>query len=566
MTMRYVKDPRSVILAVMPANADMSTSDALQIARQVDPEGIRTIGVLTKIDIMDKGTNAKKALMGQEIALKLGFVGIKNRSQADIQEKKSVQAAIADEDSFFRQHQVYSGMPTHVWGTKALVDKVTQVLFGHIKHFLPAISKELDNKLKETLDDFRQLGAPVPEGHEEVTHSLWNMITAFCEMYKASIRGSYDRRLHSAVIQNLDPKALSGGAKIRYILNQLLRDYSDGYEATHEYSDGDIETAIRIHEGDTLPGFPSVDVFEYLIRPMLEKLREPIMETLNEVYLSLDNLANQLLNKVFRRFPELHSECIGIVSNILNNELERTREVVESLIQAEEGYIFTNDAEYMQQRTTRLRTQTEVEATMDMNPDTYFVNEMRYRLNHYFNVVVKNVRDTIPKTIGFFLVKAAQEKMQYECHTAVANNPRLTDLVSEPKQIAEERRALQSQLEIMRNAQKVLKRDPQLAGLQAELRDEQLTREAALTFKNPEPDASISIKASSEPEKKEEPKKSKPKQAPAEEKPAERERQPYGQAVPVKEKVAVAAKPKPAAKPATNGKAALSLFADSDGD
>eukprot|EP00656_Telonema_subtile_P016342 TRINITY_DN18622_c0_g1_i1.p1 TRINITY_DN18622_c0_g1~~TRINITY_DN18622_c0_g1_i1.p1 ORF type:complete len:114 (-),score=36.31 TRINITY_DN18622_c0_g1_i1:52-393(-) len=94
MTMRYVKDPRSVILAVMPANADMSTSDALQIARQVDPEGIRTIGVLTKIDIMDKGTNAKKALMGQEIALKLGFVGIKNRSQADIQEKKSVQACL----------------------------------------------------------------------------------------------------------------------------------------------------------------------------------------------------------------------------------------------------------------------------------------------------------------------------------------------------------------------------------------------------------------------------------------------------------------------------------------
>lgn len=71
--------------------------------------------------------------------------------------------------------------------------------------------------------------------------------------------------------------------QIRYILNQLLREYSEGFEATHEYTDADIETAIRIHEGDTLPGFPSVDVFEYLIRPLLEKLREPIMDTLNEV-------------------------------------------------------------------------------------------------------------------------------------------------------------------------------------------------------------------------------------------------------------------------------------------
>eukprot|EP00658_Telonema_sp_P-2_P012667 TRINITY_DN14822_c0_g1_i4.p1 TRINITY_DN14822_c0_g1~~TRINITY_DN14822_c0_g1_i4.p1 ORF type:complete len:569 (+),score=197.04 TRINITY_DN14822_c0_g1_i4:180-1886(+) len=347
MTMRYVKDPRTVILAVMPANTDMTTSDALQIARQVDPEGSRTIGVLTKIDIMDKGTNARKALMGQEIALKLGFVGMKNRSQADIIDKKPVQAAVADELAFFSDHPVYSALPTQTWGTKALVDKVTSVLFGHIKHYLPTITKELDCKLRLTNEEFKALGAPVPIGHEEITHSLWNMVTAFCEMFRASIRGSYDRRLHSSVIQKIDPKAISGGAKIRYILNQLLKEYGEHHEATEEYTDSDIETAIRIHEGDTLPGFPSVDVFEYLIRPLLEKLREPIMDTLNEVYMSLDNLANQLLNKVFRRFPELHSETIGIVSAILNQELERTREVVESVIQAEEGYIFTNDTDYM---------------------------------------------------------------------------------------------------------------------------------------------------------------------------------------------------------------------------
>lgn len=51
------------------------------MSRTIDPKGIRTIGVITKIDIMDKGTNAKRMIMGQEVALRLGYVGVKCRSQ-----------------------------------------------------------------------------------------------------------------------------------------------------------------------------------------------------------------------------------------------------------------------------------------------------------------------------------------------------------------------------------------------------------------------------------------------------------------------------------------------------
>lgn len=64
MAHRYVSDSRTIILCVVPANADMSTSDALKMARELDPKGIRTVGVITKIDIMDKGTNAKRMLLG----------------------------------------------------------------------------------------------------------------------------------------------------------------------------------------------------------------------------------------------------------------------------------------------------------------------------------------------------------------------------------------------------------------------------------------------------------------------------------------------------------------------
>jgi len=50
------------------------------MARQLDPKGIRTIGVITKIDIMDRGTNAKRMIMNQEVPLRMGYVGVKNRA------------------------------------------------------------------------------------------------------------------------------------------------------------------------------------------------------------------------------------------------------------------------------------------------------------------------------------------------------------------------------------------------------------------------------------------------------------------------------------------------------
>ena len=94
MALKYMSDKRTIILCVVPANIDISTSEALQMAQGVDPKGLRTIGVITKIDIMDKGTNAKKTLLGQEVALRLGFVGVKLRSQQDIRDKKPVQVAL----------------------------------------------------------------------------------------------------------------------------------------------------------------------------------------------------------------------------------------------------------------------------------------------------------------------------------------------------------------------------------------------------------------------------------------------------------------------------------------
>jgi hypothetical protein len=84
-------------------------------------------------------------------------------------------------------------------------------------------------------------------------------------------------------------------------------------KATQEYTDMVIERAIAMHEGDSIPGFPSVDVFYYLVQPQLEKLREPALDCLNDVYGQLESLASQIIDKVFLRFPSLRPVIMDII-------------------------------------------------------------------------------------------------------------------------------------------------------------------------------------------------------------------------------------------------------------
>ena len=99
---------------------------------------------------------------GEEVSLKLGFVGVKNRSQEDINNEVRVENALREEREFFSRHEVYSSLPPGLLGTEALTQKLTKVLFTHIKNFLPEIIKETMIRIKECEERLRDLGPSTP--------------------------------------------------------------------------------------------------------------------------------------------------------------------------------------------------------------------------------------------------------------------------------------------------------------------------------------------------------------------------------------------------------------------
>lgn len=107
MLLTYIRKETCLILAVTAANQDLATSDALKLAKEVDPEGLRTIGVITKLDLMDEGTDARDILENRLLPLRRGYIGVVNRSQKDIDGKKDIRAAMEAERNFFRAHPSY---------------------------------------------------------------------------------------------------------------------------------------------------------------------------------------------------------------------------------------------------------------------------------------------------------------------------------------------------------------------------------------------------------------------------------------------------------------------------
>lgn len=535
MAFRYVKDPRTIILAVLPANADMSTSDALQIARKVDPKGLRTIGVITKIDLMDRGVDASKMLLNDEINLRLGYTGVINRSTEDIKNGKSIADSLKDELEFFQNHPVYKKLNPNLYGTSSLTDKLTKVLLRHIKNFLPDIKREINEKMRTIGDKLFELGNNVPADATKKTQLLWSMISDYCEIFKNTLKGKYDKRLQ-VFIDNND---IISGLKVRSIFNEFLDEYV-GKNVTHELTDYDIDNAICLHEGDSLPGFPSPDTFEFLILPHLKKINAPVIDCLDKVSQTLEILSQKIANRVLNRFPKLSENVLELSQNILMREKENTQQILENFIEAETNYLFTNDMSYLiehgsiinsnddeknenKSQTTTAPTPTQQPQlqpginngnvdgsgqpkmyqtilneqeyvtdkaskifnsahksvmnmwnTNDKKKTRYssqFIQEIRRRLDCYFSIVLRNVRDSVPKIIGHFLIRKLQEKLQFELYSELNSEHKLYDILNEPPNVVKERELLTKQLDVLKKANQVFLKDPNISSINLDLFD-----------------------------------------------------------------------------------------------
>uniref|UniRef100_A0A8C0YPT3 dynamin GTPase n=1 Tax=Cyprinus carpio carpio TaxID=630221 RepID=A0A8C0YPT3_CYPCA len=335
MIMQFITRESCLILAVTPANTDLANSDALKVAKEVDPQGLRTIGVITKLDLMDEGTDARDILENKLLPLRRGYIGVVNRSQKDIDGRKDIRAAMAAERKFFLSHPSYRHMAERM-GTPHLQKTLNQQLTNHIRDTLPGLRSKLQSQLLSLEKEVEEYKNFRPDDPTRKTKALLQMVQQFGVDFEKRIEGSGDQ---------VDTAELSGGARINRIFHERFP----------------FELLIKFHAIKNVHGvrtglFTPDLAFEAIVKKQIIKLKEPCLKCIDLVIQELINTFRQCTNKVTRRdlrkgglgsYPRLREETERIVTNYVREREGKTKDQVLLLIDIELSYINTNHEDFI---------------------------------------------------------------------------------------------------------------------------------------------------------------------------------------------------------------------------
>ena len=127
------------------------------MAKKTDPWGLRTLAVLTQVDNVNNGIDVKTNLVQPEVPLTFGYVGVKNRNQLDLARKEPTELVLKRERDYFATHVTYSTISQGHLGIEVLVEKLTSIIFLHIRHFLPNLLREIDEKMQKCEEKLAKL-------------------------------------------------------------------------------------------------------------------------------------------------------------------------------------------------------------------------------------------------------------------------------------------------------------------------------------------------------------------------------------------------------------------------
>lgn len=500
--LHYISNPNSLILAVTAANTDFATSEALKLAREVDPDGRRTLAVITKLDLMDAGTDAMDVLCGRVIPVKLGIIGVVNRSQQDIKDRKPIADALRDEALFLQRK--YPALAARN-GTEYLAKTLNRLLMHHIRDCLP----ELKTRVNVMISQFQSLLSSYGEAVQDQGQTLLQIITKFASSYCATIEGT---------ARNIETTELCGGARICYIFHETFGRTLDSIHPLGGLSTLDILTAIRNATGPRPALFVPEVSFELLVKRQIRRLEEPSLRCVELVHEEMQRIIQHCGTEVQQemlRFPKLHECIVEVVTQLLRRRLPAANSMVENLVAIELAYINTKHPDFHDVASALTKATRAHEAAIaaqdglpesrrgaagdvaasvpavssssstnvgePSNPATPVkkpVNllpeeppagprklstreqrdcEVIERLiRSYFLIVRKNIQDSVPKAIMHFLVNYVKDNLQSELVTHLYKHDCFNQLLAESEHVAVRRREAAQMVKALHKASQII--------------------------------------------------------------------------------------------------------------
>ncbi|XP_048066819.1 dynamin-1-like protein isoform X1 [Megalobrama amblycephala] len=513
MILSYISNPNSIILCVSPANSDLATSDALKLAREVDADGRRTLLVVSKLDLMDAGTDALEVLLGRVIPVRLGIIGVVNRSQHDLNTQKSLTDSCKDEQAFLQRH--YPSLASRC-GSRYLARTLSRLLMHHIRDCLPELKTRVTVLTAQYQSRLNSYGQPV----EDHSATLLQIVTKFATDYCNTIEGT---------ARHIQTSELCGGARICYIFHETFGRTLQSIDPLGGLTELDILTAIRNATGPRPALFVPEVSFELLVKKQIKRLEEPSMRCVELVHEELQRIiqhCSAYSTQELLRFPKLHDSIVEVVTSLLRKRLPITNEMVHNLVAIELAYINTKHPDFTDaaqvsasvnsQQVLKLSLSVSSRLTLQIQTGLVFVlssllqveagdggkrwkNEkmpseekgpvpafgsptkavnlldtavpisrklstreqrdcevIQRLIKCYFLIVRKSIQDSVPKTVMHFLVNFVKEHLQSELVGQLYKQPLLQELLIESQETAQQRTEVAQMLEALKKASNII--------------------------------------------------------------------------------------------------------------
>ncbi|KAI9772282.1 MAG: hypothetical protein M1840_001031 [Geoglossum simile] len=241
----YMKEPRSIILAVVSAKNDAANQIVLKLARAADKKGNRTLGVITKPDVLIAGSESEALYVSlarnQNVEFRLGWHVLKNM------DSELGDWTLADRDikeaEFFSQG-IWEQMSRSLVGVDKLRSRLSRVLLGQIATELPSLVEEIETKYNACRQRLDRLGEPRATLAEQRLY-LIHISQSFQSLVKAAIDGTYNDPFFE------DAKSDSGYQKrIRAVVQNLNQDFANVIAKRGHYREiTKPKSANRVHNG-----------------------------------------------------------------------------------------------------------------------------------------------------------------------------------------------------------------------------------------------------------------------------------------------------------------------------
>jgi len=324
LVLNEVKIKNTIILAISAANHDLANSKGLALARKVDPTGSRTIGVLTKLDMMEKGTNALNILNGTDFKLKFGYIGVVCRSKDDVKNGISLKVARDNERLFFEMNSVYSEVKDRC-GISYLSTHLENILVDHIKACLPSFRQQIEKEIERKYGELNSFGVPLTGNINAI---LTQIISKYGEFYH-NLLDTFDE---ATLAKN---GAIQQKSRIHFIINDIFREKLSEINALDNVTDELLISTI-ISESSLkfclfMPDSPFVNIMQMKIK----KLLEPSLQCLKDVYNEIRELLQTPNISILAKLPRLKDRIFAETVKYLDECKKNTTEKINDDIRAE---------------------------------------------------------------------------------------------------------------------------------------------------------------------------------------------------------------------------------------